>query len=65
MMEKAEQELAPGPNAYTLRRFQITLVAQAAKVPREVVERMRVSDVTRAFDFLATLLPGGQPTGET
>ena len=63
MMERAEQELQGGVNAYALRRFQITLVAQAAKVPREVVEAMPVGQIARAWDFLETLLPGGPATG--
>jgi Phage tail assembly chaperone proteins, E, or 41 or 14 len=63
MMERAEQELAGGVNAYALRRFQITLVAQSAKVPREVVEAMPVGQIARAWDFLETLLPGGPATG--
>jgi hypothetical protein len=63
MMERAEQELVGGVNAYALRRFQITLVAQSAKVPREVVEAMPVGQIARAWDFLETLLPGGPATG--
>lgn len=65
MMERAEQELQAGVNAYSLRRFQITLVAQAARVPREVVEAMPVGQIARAWGFLETLLPGGPATGAT
>jgi hypothetical protein len=64
-LEKAEQELAGGPNAYTLRRYMITLVAAVAKVPREVVLAMRQSQIEAAFDFLSRSRPGGPPTGET
>lgn len=64
-LEKAEQELAGGPNAYTLRRYMITMVAAVAKVPREVVLAMRQSQIEEAFDFLSRSRPAGPPTGET
>jgi hypothetical protein len=55
-LEKAELELnQPNPTAYTLRRYQIALVAAVAGVPREVVLELKESELTRAFDFLAEL----------
>lgn len=65
MLEAAEQELVPGPNAYTLRRYQITLIAKVAKVPREVVLAMRESQIEAAFGFLSRLRDAGRPTGGT
>jgi hypothetical protein len=65
MVERAEQELAQGANTYTMRRYSVTLVAQTARVPREVVEMMRIKQVEECFDFLAGLLSPGPPTGAT
>jgi len=65
MVEAAEQELGATPTPYTLRRYQITLIARTAKVPREVIQQMRVGDIMRAFNFLSRLLDTGPPTGET
>ena len=62
-VETAEKELIGGPNAYTLRRYQITLIAQVAKVDRQVVESMPVSQIEEAFDFLGGLLARGRQTG--
>jgi Phage tail assembly chaperone proteins, E, or 41 or 14 len=56
-LERAELELnTTSPTAYTMRRYQIALVAAVAKVPREVVLELRHSELTKAFDFLAELL---------
>lgn len=63
MVERAEQELAVGVNHFTLRRYQITMVAQCAKVPREVIEAMQMGQIARAWDFLVPMLPGGPLTG--
>lgn len=63
--ERAVQELAPGPNAYTLERFKITLIAQVAKVDRSVVLGMRKSQIEEAFNFLSDLWRDGPETGET
>lgn len=63
--ERAVQELAPGPNAYTLERFKITLIAQVAKVDRSVVLGMRKSQIEDAFNFLSSLWRDGQETGGT
>jgi hypothetical protein len=61
----AEKELGNQPNPYTVRRFQIALVAGVAKVPREVVEQMRVSQIEAATVFLGALSSAGPRTGET
>ena len=42
--------------AYTMRRYQIALIAAVAQVPREVVLELRHSELTKAFDFLAEML---------
>lgn len=63
--EKAVQELAGGPNAYSMERFKISLIAAVAKVDRSVVLGMKKSQVEEAFDFLSRILATGQPTGET
>jgi hypothetical protein len=63
--ENACKELANGANAYAMERFKITLIAQAAKVDRAIIEGMKKSQIERAFDFLSRLLDAGRPTGET
>lgn len=63
--ERASQELASGPNAYTMERFKVSLIANVAKVDRAVVLGMKKSQVEEAFGFLSRLLDSGRPTGET
>jgi hypothetical protein len=63
--EKALVEIARGDDPHSIQRFKITLIAQVAKVPREVVEAMPISQIEEAADFLAPLLPGGRRTGAT
>lgn len=63
--EKAVQELASGPNAYTMERFKISLIANVAKMDRAVILGMKKSQVEEAFNFLSRLLANGQATGET
>jgi hypothetical protein len=65
MVERAESELANNMSVHTLRKFQISLVSQGAKVPRAVVERMKISQVKAAADFLSSFTGSGPPTGET
>lgn len=56
-LERAELELnTTSPTAYTMRRYQIALIAGVAKVPREVVLQLRHGELTAAFDFLSDLL---------
>jgi hypothetical protein len=56
-IERAELELnQTNQTPYTMRRYQIALVAAVAQVPREVVGELRHSQLTEAFDFLAELL---------
>ena len=68
MVERAEAELA-GKNYFqdlhALRKYQIALVSQASGWPRAVIERMRISQVREASDFLSIFIAGGQATGET
>jgi len=63
--ERALREVQAGTDAHTIQRYKITLIAEVANLPRQVIERMRASDVEKAFLFLAPLLPGFQATSET
>jgi|SRR5579862_1338357 len=63
--ERALRELKDGPNVVSLEAFKITLIAAVAKVDRTVVLGMRKSQIEVAYNFLARLLNGGPPTGET
>jgi hypothetical protein len=65
-IEAAEKEIVVGGanvTPYMMRRYQITLIAQVARVPREVVESMPVSQIEEAFGFLSGLLNPGQRIG--
>jgi hypothetical protein len=63
-LERAEIELnTQNPTPYSMRRYQIALVAAVAQVPREVVLELRHSQLTEAFDFLAGLLAPSQQDG--
>lgn len=65
-LERAEIELNTAtPTAYTMRRYQIALVAAVAQVPREVVLELRFSQLNEAFDFLADLLDRSRQGGAT
>jgi hypothetical protein len=64
-VERAESELAGSVNVHALRKYQIALVSQSSGLPRQVVERMRISQVREASDFLSTFIGGGRETGET
>ena len=65
-LERAEIELnTASPTAYTMRRYQIALVAAVAQVPREVILELKHSQLTEAFDFLAELLAPSRKDGET
>ena len=56
-IERAELELnQTSQTPYTMRRYQIALVAAVAGVPREVVLELPHSRLAEAFDFLAELL---------
>ncbi|MGA8764385.1 MAG: phage tail assembly protein [Candidatus Sulfotelmatobacter sp.] len=66
MLERAEIELnTTNPTPYTMRRYQIALVASVAQVPREVVLELRHSQLQEAFDFLAVLLDRSPKDGGT
>jgi hypothetical protein len=62
MVERAEAELVT-MNVHTLRKYQIALVSQASGTPRDVVEKMRISQIREAADFLSSFIGGGPPTG--
>lgn len=65
-LERAEIELnTANPTAYTMRRYQIALVANVAQVPREVILELKYSQLNEAFDFLADLLGHSRKDGET
>lgn len=63
MVLKAESELQNGANFLTLRNYQFALVSNASGIPRQAIELMRISDITKASDFLASFMPGGLRTG--
>ena len=63
-VQKAEQELKDGANWASLRAYQFALISNATGVPRGVIERMRISQIIQAADFLQTFLPGGRLIGE-
>lgn len=63
MVLKAESELQGGANFLTLRNYQFSLVSNASGIPRQAIEMMRISDITKASDFLASFMPGGLRTG--
>jgi len=63
-LERAEQELNTNqPTPYTMRRYQIALIAAVAQVPREVVLELKHSQLMEAFDFLAVLLEPSRRDG--
>lgn len=65
-LERAEVELNQvNQTPYTIRRYQIMLIAQVAQVPREVVLELRESEIMRAFDFLEQRRRDSQATGAT
>jgi Phage tail assembly chaperone proteins, E, or 41 or 14 len=65
MVERAEQELAGNVSVHALRKYQIALVSHGAGVPRQVIQRMRISQIKKAADFLSVFMGGGPATGET
>jgi hypothetical protein len=65
-LERAEIELnTANPNAYTMRRYQIALIASVAGVPREVVLELKFTQINEAFDFLSELLAPSPRDGAT
>ena len=65
MVERAESELAGNMSVHALRKYQIALVSHASGQPRQVIERMRISQIREASDFLSRFIGGGQATGES
>lgn len=65
MVERAEQEYAGGQmTVHTIRKHQIALVSQGSKTPRAVIEKMRISQLEEASDFLSSFIGAGRRTGE-
>jgi hypothetical protein len=62
-MQRANAELSDGQNMFTLLRYRIRLVAEVSATPREVIERMRISQVEEAFRFLEPFTPLFHLTG--
>ena len=62
MVERAEAELGGNMSVHALRKYQIALVSQGSKTPRDVVEKMRISQVKEAADFLGLFIAGGPET---
>jgi signal recognition particle subunit SEC65 len=65
MVERAEAELGGNMSVHALRKYQIALVSQGSKTPRDVVEKMRISQVKEAADFLGLFIAGGPETTGT
>jgi hypothetical protein len=61
MVERAEAELAGNMSVHALRKYQIAFVSQGSKTPRAVIEKMRITQVKEAADFLSSFLGGGGP----
>jgi hypothetical protein len=64
-IERAEAELAAVVNIHTLRKYQFAIVSQASGVPRQAVEKMRISQIKQAADFLTSFTTSGPETGES
>jgi hypothetical protein len=67
-VELAEREITVPPRQATavmMRRYQIVLLSQVARVPKEVIEDMPVTALEEAYGFLAGLLERGRSTGAT
>lgn len=64
-VEDAEKEMASGMTVYTLRKYQIKLVANVSGIPAPIVQRIPISKVIEAFNFLQPFTSSGPPTGET
>jgi Phage tail assembly chaperone proteins, E, or 41 or 14 len=65
-LERAEQELnTVNPTAYMMRRYQISLIAAVAQVPREVVLELKQSQIEDAFSFLSDLRETSRKDGAT
>jgi hypothetical protein len=62
MVERATQELITY-NLHTARKYQISLVSQASGVPRQVIDQLRISQLTKASDFLTGFIASGQAIG--
>jgi hypothetical protein len=61
-IERAERELnVASATPYHFRRYQMTLIAQVAKVPIEVVGELPNSQLRRAWDFLRRQLDADTP----
>lgn len=63
MIVKSEQELANGANFAALRNYQFALVSNCSGIPRQAIEKMRISQIQKAADFLSSFMPGGLRTG--
>lgn len=63
MIVKSEQELANGANFASLRNYQFALVSNCSGIPRQAIEKMRISQIQKAADFLSAFMPGGRPIG--
>jgi hypothetical protein len=65
-LERAELEInTPNPTAYSMRRYQISLIAAVAGVPREVVLELKQSQIEAAFSFLSDLQETFRKDGAT
>jgi hypothetical protein len=65
--EAAQREMPVNaqPTPIHAVRFQMTMLAGVARVPREVIERMRLTEIQEAFAFVLPLFQAFLATGET
>jgi hypothetical protein len=62
---RAEAELGQQWTAATFRRYKFALIALVSGEPRQVIERMPISQLERAFDFLNRFINAAPATGES
>lgn len=60
---RAEGELGQQWTAQTFRKYKFALVALVSGEPRQVIERMPISQLERAFDFLNHFINSDRATG--
>jgi hypothetical protein len=67
VFELAQREMPVNSEPSTIHtlRFQMTMLAGVARVPREVIERMRLSEILEAFQFVLPLFQSSLETGAT
>jgi hypothetical protein len=60
---QAEGELIAGGHVQNVDKYRVALISQASKTPRTVINKMRVSQVYEAYNFLMGFWPPGHRIG--